>query len=429
MNEQHPSDSEQDITEHTPEPAAPSMPTPDSTPEAANECSQTAERVLEAGDSDLTAAPAPDTRPDLEPGEAAPPDAALKPEPDPSSASETVASEETGASDTVASEETALPLPAKRVLRFQKRIRKARKNPSPRRIHALRTAGRQLEPLLLLLEKDPERHSDTDGRLLVRTIGAFSKLRGLDVAVELLRGLAGQAESGLALTDPGMKDLLRWLKKRRSLLRAKALRTLQRTPKRLRRLLSLLYILPELHTDWAEALDAKVIGLAQTLLVQLEAGQLAPLDAQALHQVRLSAKSLRYVLAMLPGDRYASTISVLTQAQKVLGHQRDVSGLEDWVTKRRTKVLAKRKKEALRPALAGIEALVRVRVDDATGALGPMMTTLREAMAQLLEGASSQAPAAPTEDDSITPESSSVEQQTPADPGLAPAEDRGHDQD
>jgi CHAD domain-containing protein len=200
-------------------------------------------------------------------------------------------------------------------------------------VHQARVASRRLREVVPVLATSLKPGKmDKAGRKIRRLTRALGTVRELDVTLHLLDGLARSKDVPRVAVEEVRAHVIAERDRRR----ATMLRRLERVnaDKLDRRLASVADALQESEDErWRDVLGARLLKRAKHLLAAMnDAGQIYA--AEGLHQVRISAKKLRYVLEIAADSGLKSAaahVRAIKQAQEMLGEMHDLQILESHV--------------------------------------------------------------------------------------------------
>lgn len=236
---------------------------------------------------------------------------------------------------------------------------------SAERVHELRVASRRAGATLRALGSCLDGRGSRSARRVVRDIRrAAGLLRDTDVHAELLGALRGPGGARLA----GIEEVLRWLARDRTLARQRLAEALHSaTPERVRRLARAL----EASEDESAARPIGAVARERIAEMARRARAASGADLgemEALHELRLAIKDLRYGLEVLgPAlDEAARSEAYprLVEAQQRLGEVNDVATLVDRIERyaRELETTHEREQPEGRADLAAVVARLRTRL-------------------------------------------------------------------
>ena len=188
-------------------------------------------------------------------------------------------------------------------------------HPSPEQVHELRTQARRLEAVVHTFSSD----SDGEGQRLVKLMKpvrkAAGKVRDVDVFIAKLHQIKLHQIEGDSAGE-GLMRLTEHIAGRREKHLGRLHRAIARRGKQIRRSM-------RQYGRWLESGEGVTSpAAAQTLAAELD--NWPKLQAGNLHEFRIRAKELRYMLQLLP--------DVDPQRIKALGEVKDLSGeWHDWL--------------------------------------------------------------------------------------------------
>jgi CHAD domain-containing protein len=181
-------------------------------------------------------------------------------------------------------------------------------HPSPEQVHELRTQARRLEAVVHTFSSD----SDGEGQRLLKLMKpvrkAAGKVRDVDVFIAKLHQIRGEEAS------EGLVRLTEHLAGRREKHLGHLHRVIARRGKRIRRSM-------QHYGRWLESGEGVTSpAAAQTLAAELD--NWPKLQAGNLHEFRIRAKELRYMLQLLP-DVDPQRMNALSEAKDLTGEWHD----------------------------------------------------------------------------------------------------------
>jgi CHAD domain-containing protein len=212
----------------------------------------------------------------------------------------------------------------KSVRRVRKFVAKAPKNPTPEKVHDLRTSARRLEAAVEALGLGSKRREKKLLRDLAEVRKRAGKVRDMDVFTGHLLDLPPQN---------GEKECLIELTEHLGIRRAKAAKKLRQTAKDLE---------PRLETELRKgskyfekllgregkqsdgaAAEASSEAVARALELSSELRSPARLDKRNLHPYRLKVKELRYVLQLSEEGQKEQFVNKLGEVKDAIGEWHD----------------------------------------------------------------------------------------------------------
>jgi CHAD domain-containing protein len=213
----------------------------------------------------------------------------------------------------------------KSVRRVRKFVAKAPKNPTPEKVHDLRTSARRLEATVEALGLGSKRREKRLLRDLAEVRKRAGKVRDMDVFTGHLLDLPPQHDE---------KECLIELTEHLGIRRAKAAKKLRRTAKELEPRLEAelkkgskyfqkLLGRPQRKDSDGPAAEAGSEAVARALELSSELRSPARLDKRNLHPYRLKVKELRYVLQLSEEGQKQQFVNKLGEVQDAIGEWHD----------------------------------------------------------------------------------------------------------
>jgi CHAD domain-containing protein len=206
----------------------------------------------------------------------------------------------------------------KSIKRVRKFLKKRPKNPSPEKVHDVRTSTRRLESILdLLTIGKPKKHLLKDLPALHKRCG---KVRDMDVLTGLASSVQARPEDKQCLVE-----LLEYLGSERSKQVKKLRKVVKRDGPSLRRELAML----SKKIDRLARSPAKdpfnTTGQKTSTLAQLASELTSParLSKQNLHPYRLKVKELHYALQLSDQANQAELVKKLQEVKDAIGEWHD----------------------------------------------------------------------------------------------------------